>query len=413
MALQSVTIRTVKALKAGQTIWDANHREAVRGFGVRRQRGNPVYVIKYRVYGRQRFVTIGPHGSPWTPDRARREAKRLLGLVADGKDPQAEKIDARAKAADTIGKVADDYLKQAKKKQKPRSYAETERHLSVNCKPLHSVSVFHLTRRQVASHLSEIAAQRGNITAARTRAALSAMINWAIREGFDILGNPVFGTNRPAEPKSRNRVIADGELADIWASSRNDDYGRLVKLLILTGQRREEVGGMCWAEIDKDKKLWIIPGVRTKNHREHVVPLSDVALALITGCPARKTRDFLFGEGPRRKGDRHRGFSGWSKSKAALDRRILDARKKAALDAGQDATKIKPLPDWRLHDLRRTAATVMADRLGVLPHIVEAVLNHASGHRAGVAGVYNRARYEAEMRVALERWSEHVTVLVG
>ena len=151
MALRSVTVRTVQTLKPGQTIWDAGHREAVRGFGVRCQRGNPVYVLKYRFFGRQRFVTIGPHGSPWTPDKARKEAKRLLGRVADGKDPLGGEEGSPAKAADTIGKVADDYLKHAKKKQKPRSYAETERHLSVNCKPLHPVSVFHLTRRQVAS----------------------------------------------------------------------------------------------------------------------------------------------------------------------------------------------------------------------------------------------------------------------
>src|SRR4029077_15627296 len=115
-----------------ETIWDAGHREAVKGFGARRQRGDPVYVIKYRVFGRQRFVTIGRHGSPWTPDKARKEAKRLLGLAADGKDPHAEKIEARARAADTLSRVADDYLK---KKQKPRSYAETERHLLINWKP--------------------------------------------------------------------------------------------------------------------------------------------------------------------------------------------------------------------------------------------------------------------------------------
>src|ERR1039458_9137323 len=129
MALKGVTVRTVLALKTGETIWDAGHNEAVKGFGVRRQQRDAVYVIKYRVFGRQRFVTIGRHGSPWTPDKARREAKRLLGLVASGKDPQTEKAEARAKAADTLGKVADDYLKYAKKKQKPRSYAETKRHL--------------------------------------------------------------------------------------------------------------------------------------------------------------------------------------------------------------------------------------------------------------------------------------------
>jgi uncharacterized protein with von Willebrand factor type A (vWA) domain len=136
MALRAITVRTVQALKPGTTIWDAAHREAVKGFGVRRQRGDAVYVVKYRVFGRQRFVTIGRHGSPWTPERARREAKQLLGLVADGRDPQAERVEARERAAGTLGRVAADYLKHAKKKQKPRSYSETERHLQTNWKPI-------------------------------------------------------------------------------------------------------------------------------------------------------------------------------------------------------------------------------------------------------------------------------------
>src|ERR1700730_949218 len=399
MALRGIAIRTVQALKPGETIWDAGHREAVKGFGVRRQRGDPVYVIKYRVFGRQRFVTIGRHGSPWTPDKARREAKRLLGLVADGKDPQAEKIEARAKAADTLGSVADDYLNHAKKKQKTRSYAETERHLLTNWKPLHPVSVFHLRRRQVAARLAEIETERGRVTAARARAALSAMFNWAIREGFDIAANPVLGTNRPPEPKSRKRVLADRELAEIWRACRDDDYGRIIKLLMLTGQRRNEVGGMRWTEIDGD--TWTIPGTRTKNHREQFVPLPDFALALIDASPRRTNCDYVFGDGPRRKGDGHRGFSGWSKAKAALDERIVEMRRKRA--------KL----DWRLHDLRRTAATVMADRLGVVPHIVEVILNHVGGHRAGVAGIYNRAKYEAEVRKALQGCGEHVETITS
>src|SRR5262249_48660915 len=119
--------------------------------------------------------------------------------------------------------------------------------------------------------------------------------------------------------------------------------------------------------------------------------------------PGLESRDFVFGDGPRRKGDERRGFSGWSKAKAALDARILAARQ-------QSDPKARPLP-WRLHDLRRTCATVMADRLGVLPYIVEAVLNHVSGHKAGVAGVYNRARYENEVRDALTKWAAHVTLI--
>jgi integrase len=411
MALQGITIRTVQSLEPGQTIWDAGHKAAVKGFGARRQRGDAVYVVKFRVLGRQRFITIGPHGSPWTPDRARKEAKRLLGLAAAGKDPQAAKKQARADAANTLGKVAENYLQHAQAKLKPRTYAETKRHLLVNWKPLHSTSIFHIARRHVAERLRDIAGSRGAATAAGARAALSAMFNWAIREGYEIGANPVFGTNKPTASKARDRVLTDQELAEIWDASGDSDYGRIIKLLILTGQRRDEVGGMHWSEIDQDKKTWTIPGARTKNHREHVVPLSDTALELITGVPPRKDRNHVFGEGPRRNGDRHRGYSGWSKSKAALEKRIPNARK-AARGAGQDASKIKLLLDWRLHDLRRTAATVMADRLRVLPHIIEAILNHVSGHRAGVAGVYNRARYETEMRDALKRWSEHVEAMI-
>lgn len=404
MASKGITVRTVQALKPNETIWDAQHKEAVKGFGVRRQRGDAVYVIKYRTFGRQRFVTIGRHGSPWTPEMARREAKRLFGLVATGKDPQAEKAEARDRAADTLHEVAEDYLQHAKKKQKSRSYSETERHLLTNWKPLHKASVFHIKRRDVAARLTELETERGAVTAARARAALSAMFNWAMREGIDIPTNPVFGTNRPAQPNSRQRVLTDGELAEIWSHCGDDDHGRMVKLLTLTGQRRNEVGGMHWSEIDEDQKLWTIPGSRTKNHREHMVPLSDSALALVSASPRRTGRDYVFGEGPRRTGDDQRGFSGWSKAKVALDQRILKARQ-------QVDPKAKRLP-WRLHDLRRTCATVMADQLGVLPYIIEAVLNHVSGHKAGVAGVYNRAKYEAEMRDALQRWAAHIKTIV-
>jgi integrase len=208
------------------------------------------------------------------------------------------------------------------------------------------------------------------------------MFNWAIREGYDV-ANPVQGTNKPAQPKSRERVLTDAELKAIWNGCDDDDYGRIVRLLMLTGQRRDEVGGMCWSEIVGDR--WTIPGARTKNHREHQLPLSAFALALLPD--RRQGRDFIFGDGPRR------GYSGWSKSKARLDARI-------------------GVSGWVVHDLRRTVATGMADRLGVLPHVIEAVLNHVSGHKSGVAGIYNRARYSAEISDALERWSEHLSVIV-
>jgi integrase len=242
MAVSSITIRAVQALKPGETIWDADHREAVRGFGVRRQRDQATYVLKYRVFGRQRFVTIGPHGAPWTPELARKEAKRLLGLVANGKDPADEKAKARLQAADTLRVIADQYLRNAKQRLKPRTYSEIERYLLVSWKPLHPVSVFQITRRHISARIADIASTHGAVSAARARTALSSMFNWAIREGLDIAANPVLGTNRPAQPGSRERVLTATELSAIWRACGDDDYGRIVRLLLLTAQRRDEVG---------------------------------------------------------------------------------------------------------------------------------------------------------------------------
>ncbi len=365
--------------------------------------GVGAHFLGHAALGRQRFLTIGPHGSPWTPDAARREAKKLLGQVAAERDPAEAKAQARLEATDTLGKITIDYLKAVQPMQRPATHSEIKRYLTKAWKPLHPVSVFSITRRQITGRVAKIAEAHGDVSATRARAALCTLFNWAIAEGYEIAANPVLGSNRPAQPKSRDRVLSDAELAEIWRACGDDDYGRIVRLLILTGQRRDEVGGMQWPELDTVAGTWILPGTRTKNHREHSLPLSPATLALL---PARRNdRDHVFGDGPRREGDTPRGFGGWSKSKAALDALMLAARQEDDADA-------KPLPAWTIHDVRRSVATGMADRLGVLPHIVEAVLNHISGHRAGVAGVYNRARYEVEMRDALKRWSEHVAVLV-
>jgi integrase len=213
------------------------------------------------------------------------------------------------------------------------------------------------------------------------------MFTWAIGEGLASV-NPVTGTNRISS-RSRDRVLTEADLAAISLACSADDYGRIVGLLMFTSQRRDEVGGMRWSELDLDRLLWTIPAARTKNGREHVVPLTSAALALLPD--RREGRDFIFGSGPRSAGSPQQGFSGWSKAKAQLDARLEAAGSAVAA--------------WTLHDFRRTAATFMAERLGVLPHIIEAVLNHVSGHRAGVAGIYNRASYTVEMRRALAAWA--------
>jgi integrase len=218
-----------------------------------------------------------------------------------------------------------------------------------------------------------------------------------MREGL-VAANPVIGTNRPAEPIARERVLTDGELVEIWRACGDNDYGRIIRLLIITGQRREEIASLSWPELDLDKMVISLPGDRTKNHRPHDVPLSDQAVAILNEVPRRDGRDFLFGAA-------NGAFSGYSKSKVALDKRILAAR--AAPARGH-----QPMPEWRLHDIRRTVATRMAD-IRIQPHVIEAVLNHVSGHRAGVAGVYNRSLYADEKRDALVRWGNYIEGLVA
>jgi len=154
--------------------------------------------------------------------------------------------------------------------------------------------------------------------------------------------------------------------------------------LLLTGQRRNEISKLRWSEVDLTRRVIVLAPERTKNSRPHEVPLSAQALAILERVPRRNSSDFLFAE---------RGFANWYRGKAKLDQR-----------AG--------IAPWRLHDLRRTCATQLGE-LGVQPHHIEAILNHYSGHRAGVAGVYQRARYEGDMRAALQRLADHIDQITG
>jgi integrase len=362
--------------------------EALAEFGVRvRLGGKRTWIAQYRLGSKQRRVTFGTTDT-LDSEEARRRAKSVLGAVHNGDDPQARKAEARAKASITLGAVAANYLERfAAERLRPKTLAETRRYLTVSWKPLHRLALNDIGRRAVAVRLSEIARENGPIAANRARVALSAFFNWAMREGLSD-SNPVIGTNRAADERSRDRVLSDEELAAIWRACRDDDFGRIVRLLILTGQRRQEVGGMTGNELNLARGIWSIPGDRTKIGKAHEVPLAAPALDIVTGTHKLR-QGGLFGEG---KGP----FQGWSKAKAALDRRMTLAG--------------KTLDPWRLHDIRRTVATRMAE-LGVQPHIVEAVLNHSSGHKAGVAGVYNRALYTAEKRKALDLWGEHVGAL--
>ena len=362
--------------------------EAMSGFGVRlRAGGKRTWIAQYRLGNKQRRLTLGTTET-LDESEARRRAKTALSKVHLGHDPQMEKSERRAQASVTLGSVAERYLVYAEGSLKPRSYLEVKRHLRQHWAPLAERGLVGLTRTDVSARLAAIASDNGPFAANRARASLSALFSWAIGDGI-ANENPVAGTNKATEEVSRDRVLSRDELRLAWRLAGGADFGAIVRLLTLTGQRREEVGGMLWSELDLDAALWTIGKDRTKNGIQHDVPLSPPAVAILRDVPRRDDRDFVFGSsnGP---------FQGWSNAKAALD-----ARMAAALKAERgDGAKLSP---WRLHDIRRTVATRLGDQ-GALPHVVEAILNHISGHRAGVAGVYNRAIYTAEKREALNRW---------
>jgi integrase len=384
MAVAKITVRTVDQLEPGSRVYDT----VVQGFGVRRQKDGAYYYLRYRKNGVQSMRSIGRHGSPWTPELARNEAKRLLGAVVGGDDPFTKPL-----ASESFGREVARYLERKRQAMKPRAFEEVERHLTNHATPLHSLRLAEIDRRIIAQRLGEIETANGPVARNRVRSSLSGFFSWAVTEGL-LEVNPVQGTAKLSEGGSRERTLTPAELKELWSALHdepNAQFADILRLLILTGQRRDEIGHLRWSEIEPG--LIVLPPERTKNRRQHEVPLSRQAKAIMDRQPKRKGRDFIFGIG-------ELGFSGWSDCKERLDEALLAARRK-------HSRKAKAMPNWRLHDLRRSCATGMAE-LGVHPHIIEAVLNQVSGHKAGVAGIYNRAKYSDEMRSALQRWADYV-----
>jgi integrase len=368
MATGKVTIGSLAKLEGW--LWDTS----VNGFGARKQTKGVFYYLRYRHNGAQVMKSIGRHGSPWTPDTARTEAMRLLGSLAGGTDPFARSLAGECFDTETLR-----YLDRKRASLRAGSFSEIERYLRQYSAPLHRLRLEEIDRRTIAVLLGQIEQDRGPAARNRVRSALSGFFAWAITEGL-LESNPVQGTAKANENGGRERVLTRDELRKLWRSLGHGWFPDIVRLLLLTGQRRNEIGWLQWSELDLKRKLIVLPPERTKNHRQHEVPLSRQALVILERQPRRNSSEFLFSD--------TRGFKNWDAAKARLDRKL----------------KIAP---YTLHDLRRSCATGMAE-LGVQPHIIEAVLNHVSGHKAGVAGIYNRARYEGEMREALQRWADHV-----
>ncbi|HFA60009.1 MAG TPA: DUF4102 domain-containing protein [Rhodospirillales bacterium] len=352
--------------------------------------GRRSWVVRYRIGRRQRFITLGST-EELSADAARKRAAEIVAKARLGEDVRAEIAARRERAAATFGAIVEVFLEERGRELRPRTLVEYRRCLAVYLTSWHRLPVTELNRTIIARRLAAIAKDRGTVAAARCRAYLSACLTWAIRRGLaDLEGNPVALTWAPASAPPRDRVLALDELGAIWRATdpARGDHACIVRLLILTGCRREEVGGMKWEELDLSHRLWTLPAVRSKNRRPHAVPLSPPAIAILESRPRRLRREHVFGAG-------RSGFSGWSRSKAVLDRRIAEMLG-------------KPLVPWRLHDIRRSVVTHLHELGLAEPHVVEAIVNHVSGHKAGIAGVYNLATYETEKRRALDAWADAV-----
>jgi len=368
MAIGKITLAKLTGLEGW--LWD----EKVCGFGVRKQRRGTFYYVRARHQGRQVMHSIGRHGAPWTVETARAKALELLGTLASGEDPFTQSL-----AGVTFGDQIERYLTRKKASLAPRSYVETVRYISDYSAPLHKLPLDEIDRRTIAVLLGQIEQSSGAVTRNRLRSSLSAFWTWAIAEGL-CEQSPVTGTAKAEVGASRDRVLTPEELRKLWHALSDNRFSEIVRLLLLTACRRNEIGNLTWDEVDLKRNLIILAPDRTKNGRGVELPLSSQALAIINRVPRRNSTPFLFSDA--------NGYKGWDQDKMRLDQRL-------------------GIAPWRLHDLRRSAATYMAE-LGVLPHIVEACLNHQSGHKAGIAGTYNRAKYEPEMRAALQRWADHL-----
>ena len=327
-----------------------------------------------------------------TSPRRRVATRDLLARIDAGEDPR---IASRKVKATTLGGVAELYLKHSADEVSPRTQVERVRHLTRDWKPLHHRPIAEIKKGEIAARLLEIKDQHGPIAANRSRTTLFGLFGWA--DDQDLIDvNVVASTRRVLrrEP-TRQRVHTADERREILDATEGDGaYNAIVRLAWLTGQRKGELGGMMRSELDLDKAIWSLPPERCKNGLPHDVYLSKQAIAIIKAQPDRG--EYVFGE----QGDAP--FSGWSRCKRRLDQRILEARRKADPEA-------KPMSHWVLHDIRRSVVTGMND-LGILPHVVEAVINHVSGAaKKDVAGTYNKSRYSRERINALQAWADHIT----
>jgi integrase len=403
-----LTVKAIENLKP-----KAKPYEVLDGAGLYltvRPSGAMSFNLRYRFGGQPRNLTIGPAAIGLA--EGRRLATEARGEIARGNDPCALKNERRAAAAaeelarkaparDSVAAIAERFIaKHVRPKTRPASAYEMERLLRVEIVPkLGNRRLAEVTRADVRQLVEDIADRGAPIVANRTLGLLRLLCNWARAQDI-IAVSPCDGLKPPAPERSRDRVLTDDEIRLFWQACEviGWPFGPLARMLLLTGQRRDEVGAMTWGEVDLASATWRLTGERVKNKREHAIPLSAPAMRLLASAPRISGAEgYVFtasGVEP---------IKGFSHMKNRIDAAMQ-------AEARRDDPEATEIPHWTFHDLRRTCASGMA-ALRTPPHVIEAVLNHASGAIKGVAAVYNRYKYDDEKRAALEAWGRRIELL--
>jgi integrase len=392
--MPGITKRFVDTAEPGR-----HYDDKLPGFGLYvGTSGARSYFLEYRPgRGRgvhKRRISIGKHGAPWTPQTARHKAIYLTA-VRDGRDPLAERETAERgpNPARLISTVVDEWLRGDQAGN--RSRGEVERVMRREVLPVWGTrTIDDIRKGDIIALIDSIADRGAKIMANRTLAHVKRLFRWAAVRDI-IESDPAAHVEKPAPETRRDRVLAADELTIIWgaAGAMGFPFGPAVQMLILTAARREEIFGLSWREVDADNAAIRLPAERAKTKEGRTIPLSPVALSLLAELPRFVGGDFVFGQGGQAP------FANVGHAKARLDRVM-------AKDRGE------PMPAWRLHDIRRTVATGL-QRLGTRLEVIEAVLGHVSGSRAGIVGIYQRHRFQDEARAALTVWGKHILELVS
>lgn len=353
--------------------------------------GTKTFMLRKRVAGKSRNITLGRYSERMTLSDARKKARQILSDVEMKADPvkALPKPQRRTVSSHTVRALWPAYKKS---KLHLRKIGEIERVFDRHILPeFGDRAADGITRSEVTRFIDQIA-QRTPVMARNILAYFSAFYTWALPRLDRLPGNPCRDAGRPPKPKPRERVLSENEIGALWyvLEAEGFPFGPAIKLLLLTGQRRNEVFEANRSEFDLDRKLWTIPGDRAKNGMAHLVPLAPSAVAIVMSLNGHDRGDKLI---PAR-GNWDVGPSGFSKAMTRI-------RANLEIEVG------RPVAHWTLHDLRRTMATGL-QRLGIRLEVTEAVLNHLSGARSGIVGVYQRHNYFDEKRAALTSWAREI-----